>query len=97
MCNLVQATNDRVLIAGPIAEDRFRLNNVLDLRDAIRSALVSTPGEQDALRGAIWTFVGTERHSGAPAGQVIMALLDLVNPARLPPTMQQARLRRVML
>lgn len=54
-------------------------------------------GDEYALRGAVWAFVGTERNSGAPAGQVIMALLDLVSAARLPPTPQQARLRRVML
>ena len=69
-----------------------------DLRAVIVTALAATPIDEAALRRGVWTFVGNERNAGVSAGQVIMALTDLVGEAGLmPPSTQQARLRQVIL
>ena len=74
------------------------LADAADLRSVIAAALAAQPVDEEALRRGVWTFVGTERDSGASPGQVIIALTDLVDEAALvPASVQQARLRRVIL
>ncbi|HWH51502.1 MAG TPA: hypothetical protein VN651_08150 [Gemmatimonadaceae bacterium] len=74
------------------------LTDAADLRSVIVAALAAKPVDEDALRRGVWTLVGTERDAGASPGQVILALTELVDEARLSPEpVHQARLRGVIL
>src|ERR1700751_5913463 len=69
-----------------------------DLRSMIATALAADPINEDALRGAVWTFVRAERDAGVQPGQVIIALTALVDAALLGPSpVHYARLRQVIL
>ena len=69
-----------------------------ELRRAIVSCLAQQPVEDPALRAAVWTYVGVERHEGTPPGHVIMALSGLIAAADIKPaSMRQALTRRVIL
>ena len=63
----------------------IELADAQDLRSVIAAALATTPVDQESLRRGVWTYVGAERHAGAPAGRVIMTLTELVEEARLEP------------
>jgi hypothetical protein len=86
--------------AGPVAGDRTPAESaeLLELRDAIVACLARTPVEDLSLRGAVWTYVGTERHAGTPPGHVISALTGMIAAAHIAPaTRRQALTRRVIL
>ena len=69
-----------------------------DLRAVIAAALATTPVNLSSLRRGVWTYVGNERAAGAPPGQVIMALTDLIDEARITPRDDyQPLVRRVIL
>jgi hypothetical protein len=69
-----------------------------DLRAAIAEALNATPIDDDALRRAVWTFVGTERHLGTTPGHVLVALTELMTAAQIASVAErQAATRRVIL
>ena len=74
------------------------LIDAADLRAAISEALNAHPIDDDALRRAVWTFVGTERHAGTTPGHVIVALTELMTAAQITSvTERQAATRRVIL
>jgi hypothetical protein len=69
-----------------------------DLRAAISEALNATPIDDEGLRRAVWTFVGTERHAGTTPGHVIIALTELMTQAQIASVAdRQAATRRVIL
>jgi hypothetical protein len=80
------------------------LRSVEDLADAkelrlvIATALANTPMDDQALRGAVWSFVGTERRAGVPPALVITRLTSLVDDANITPMpARDALTRRVIL
>ena len=74
------------------------LIDAADLRAAISDALSAHPIDDDALRRAVWTFVGIERHAGTTPGHVIIALTELMTAAQITSiTERQAATRRVIL
>lgn len=69
-----------------------------DLRSVISASLATNPIDEQGLRRGVWTFVGLERHEGTSPGQVIMALTELVEVARIESADErQAVMRRVIL
>jgi len=82
---------------GPQRTD-VELADAQDLRSVIAAALATTPVDQESLRRGVWTYVGAERHAGAPAGRVIVTLTELVEEAGLEPaSIRQSVMRRVIL
>jgi len=74
------------------------LVDAADLRAAITEALNAEPVDEDALRRAVWTFVGNERHAGTTPGHVIIALTELMTAAQIASLAErQAATRRVIL
>ena len=74
------------------------LIDAADLRAAISEALNATPIDDEGLRRAVWTFVGTERHAGTTPGHVIIALTELMTQAQITSVAErQAATRRVIL
>jgi len=68
-----------------------------DLRSVI-AALAAKPVYEQALRRGVVTYVTAERTAGASAGQVVVALTDLVEDANITPLpVRRALLRDVML
>jgi hypothetical protein len=84
--------------AVPTARSEADLIDAADLRAAITEALDATPIDDEALRRAVWTFVGTERHAGTTPGHVIIALTELMTQAQITSLAdRQAATRRVIL
>jgi hypothetical protein len=82
----------------PAARTVDELIDAADLRAAISEALNTTPIDDEALRRAVWTFVGTERHAGTTPGHVIIALTELMTAAQIASLAdRQAATRRVIL
>jgi hypothetical protein len=84
--------------------DGVRLRSVEDLADAkeLRSAiaavLVTAPVDEQALRCAVWSFVGNERHASVPPALVITRLTGLIDAANIVPLSARVALtRRVIL
>lgn len=74
------------------------MTDAADLRAAISEALNATPIDDGALRNAVWTFVGTERHLGTTPGHVLVALTELMTAAQITSVVErQAATRRVIL
>ena len=85
---------------GPVAGERTpaELAGLLELRRAIVACLAQTPLDDVSLRGAVWTYVGTERHAGTSPGHVISALTGMIAVADIAPgPKRQALTRRVVL
>jgi hypothetical protein len=59
------------------------LIDAADLRAAISEALNTTPIDDEALRRAVWTFVGVEGNAGTKPGQVILVLTELMTQAQI--------------
>jgi hypothetical protein len=69
-----------------------------DLRSVMSRALAAEPVDEAALRRAVWTYVGGERHAGVSPGHVIMAVTRSIEEANLTPHEQRlAVTRRVIL
>ena len=82
----------------PPARTADELIDAADLRAAISEALNATPIDDEGLRRAVWTFVGTERHAGTTPGHVIIALTELMTAAQITSVAErQAATRRVIL
>jgi hypothetical protein len=74
------------------------LADARDLRSVISSALSSAPIDEQKLRCAVWSFVGSERAAGVPPALVITRLTGLVDFANIvPPSARLALTRRVIL
>jgi hypothetical protein len=61
------------------------LADAKELRSVISDALASTPVDDQALRCAVWSFVGVERRAGVPPALVIARLTSLVDAANITP------------
>jgi hypothetical protein len=74
------------------------LADAKELRAAISAALAPTPINDDTVRCAVWSFVGTERRAGVPPALVITRLTNLIEDAKIsPPAARLALTRRVIL
>ena len=85
---------------GPVAGDRTLAESaeLLELRGDIVACLTGTPVEEPSLRGAVWRYVGTERHAGTSPGHVISALTGMIAASHITPApRRQALTRRVIL
>jgi len=82
--------------AGPVVGDRTpaELAGLLELRRAIAACLAQTPLDDVSLRGAVWTYVGTERHAGTSPGHVISALAGMIAVADIVPGPRRQSLTR---
>lgn len=82
----------------PVKRTVDDLIDAADLRASISEALNATPINDEALRRAVWTFVGTERNAGETPGHVIVALTELMTAAQITSIAErQAATRRVIL
>jgi len=89
----VANTRKRVVLRS--AED---LADAKELRAAISAALVETPIDEDTLRRAVWTFVGTERRADVPPALVITRLANVIEEAKIsPPSARLGLMRRAIL
>ena len=78
--------------------DRADLEDAIDLRAVISAALAATPVLDDHLRRGVWTYVCAERAAGTPPADVIVALTELVDAAKLAdPRVRRASLRKVVM
>ena len=69
-----------------------------NLRAAISAALLQAPMNENTLRHAVWSFVGTERRAGIPPALVITRLTGLIDGANISPRSARLTLtRRVIL
>ena len=69
-----------------------------DLRAVIAAALAAAPVDERSLRRGVWTYVGAERDVGTPAGNVIVALTQLVDASAVAPvSLRQDVTRRMIL
>ena len=74
------------------------LADARELRSVITAMLVKSPIDEQALRCAVWTFVGTERRAEVPPALVITRLTDLIDQANIVPvSVRSALTRRVIL
>jgi hypothetical protein len=74
------------------------LADAKDLRAAISAALREPTPNENALRCAIWSFVGNERRAGVPPALVITRLTSLIDDANVSPIGARLGLtRRVIL
>ena len=85
--------------AGESRELSFeQLADAHDLRSVIAAALASAPVDERSLRRGVWTYVVAERDLGTPAGNVILALTQLVDASAVAPvSLRQDVMRRVIL
>lgn len=61
------------------------LADAKELRSAIAAVLGNSPVDEQALRRAVWSFVGAERRAGVPPAQVITRLTGLIAAANVVP------------
>ena len=70
------------------------LADAKELRAAISAALAEVPMNEDTLRCAVWSFVGTERRAGVPPALVIVRLTGLIEDAEISPMSERLALTR---
>lgn len=68
-----------------------------DLRAAVAEALTAGRGDEEGLRRAVWTYVGTERTAGASPGRVILTLTELLEAAPIAADQRERLMRQVIL
>ena len=74
------------------------LADAKELRSVIAAALVKAPIDEQALRCAVWNFVGTEHRADVPPSLVITRLTGLIETADIVPiSARHALTRRVIL
>ena len=73
------------------------LADAKELRAAISAALAGAPIDEHALRCAVWSFVGAERHAGVPPALVIARLAGLVDRSSIAPGSARLALTRSMI
>lgn len=61
------------------------LADAKELRSVIMAILTKAPIDEQALRCAVWTFVGTERRAEVAPAVVITRLTDLIDRANVVP------------
>lgn len=84
--------------ADPAVRSLESIVDSADLRSAMSAALAAQPVDEAALRRAVWTYVGGERHAGVSPGHVITALTRVIDEANLTPhDFRLAITRRVIL
>jgi hypothetical protein len=82
----------------PSTPDSADLADFEELRATLAATLEQQPVQHAAVRTAVWTYVGAQRHAGTRPGVVIMALTDLLETASITPLAErQALTRRVIL
>jgi hypothetical protein len=70
------------------------LADAKELRSAIASILADTPMDEQALRVAVWSFVGTERRAEVPPALVITRLTEFIDDANITPLSARLALTR---
>ncbi len=70
------------------------IEDAQDLQSVIATALASTVVDQDALRKAVWTYVGAKRDVRARPGAVIVTLTELVEASPVTPRAERGDLTR---
>ena len=84
--------------AAPLLRSVEDLADAKELRGVITAALCAEPFDDQALRCAIWSFVGTERRAGVPPALVITRVTTLIDNANIVPmSVRLAVTRRVIL
>lgn len=84
--------------ASRITAELAERANALDLSSAISASLTTTPIDEQALRCAVWTYVGAERLAATPSARVIMQLTELAMAARIEsPSMRHSIMQRMVL
>jgi len=74
------------------------LADAKELRAVIASRLADAPIDEQALRVAVWSFVGTERRADVPPALVITRLTELIDGANIGPlALRHALTKRVIL
>jgi hypothetical protein len=74
------------------------LADAKELRAAISAALATAPIDENTLRCAVWSFVGTERRAGVAPTVIIVRLTGLIDDANIVPMARRLALtRRVVL
>ena len=74
------------------------LADAKELRVVIAAALATAPIDEQALRCAVWSFVGNERRAGVAPALVITRLSGLIDNANIDPASERLALtRRVIL
>ena len=74
------------------------IEDAQDLRSVIAAALAAASVDQEALRQAVWTYVGAEQDVGARPGTVIVTLTELVEASPVAPrSVRDDLTRRVIL
>lgn len=88
-------TTSRKVVAVHGVDD---LADAGELSTVVSRLLAKTPIDEQALRCAVWSFVGVERRADVPAALLITRLTDLIDQAPISPFTARARLtRRVIL
>lgn len=83
--------------AGPARELTLEeIEDAQDLRSVIATALASTVVDQDALRKAVWTYVGAKRDVDARPGAIIVTLTELVEASPVTRAERDDLTRRVI-
>jgi len=74
------------------------LADAKELRSSIAAALAASPINEQTLRCAVWSFVGTERRANVPPALVITRLTETIDSANVSPISARLELtRRVIL
>jgi hypothetical protein len=84
-------------LAKPVLRSVEDLADAKELRSVISVLLKRTPVDEEALRCAVWSFVGNERGAGVPPALVITRLTDLIDDAVVPMSSRLSLTRRVIL
>jgi hypothetical protein len=88
-------TTFRKVVAARSVDD---LADAGELSTVVSRLLTEAPLDEQALRCAVWNFVGVERRADVPASLVIARLTDLIDQAPISPFAARAPLtRRVIL
>jgi hypothetical protein len=58
------------------------LADAKELRSVISAVLASAPVDEQALRCAVWSFVGVERRAGVPPALIITRLTSLIDEVK---------------
>ena len=73
------------------------IEDAQDLRSVITMALAATPVDHEALRKAVWTYVGAEHDVGARPATVIVALTEMVEASPVVPGPARDELTRLVI
>lgn len=83
--------------SGVVLRSVEDLADAKELRSAISAVLASAPIDEDALRCAVWSFVGVERRAGVPPALIITRLTSLIDDANVTPMATRLALVRCVI